>query len=47
MIKPLQLTLLFMILLFGSCQKKISDLEFEKNVMTEIFPDLIDNTSVS
>ena len=26
-----------------SCQKKISDLEFEKNVMTEIFPDLIDS----
>jgi hypothetical protein len=32
-----------MILLFMSCQKKISDLEFEKNVMTEIFPDLIDS----
>lgn len=26
-----------------SCQKKMSDLEFEKNVMTEIFPDLIDS----
>ncbi|MCD0471935.1 hypothetical protein [Flavobacterium sp. JAS] len=44
MIKPLQLPLLIMILLFVSCQKKISDLEFEKNVMTEIFPSLIDST---
>lgn len=29
-----------------SCQKKISDLEFEKNVMTEIFPDLIDSICI-
>jgi hypothetical protein len=43
MIKPLQLFLLFVIILFMSCQKKMSDLEFEKNVMTEIFPDLIDS----
>lgn len=35
-----------MILLFGSCQKKISDLEFEKNVMTEIFPNLIDSICI-
>ena len=35
-----------MILLFISCQKKISDLEFEKTVMTEIFPDLIDSICI-
>ena len=35
-----------MILLFVSCQKKISDLEFEKNVMTEIFPSLIDSICI-
>ncbi len=47
MIKPLQLSLLFMIIfLCGSCQKKISDLEFEKNVMTEIFPNLIDSICI-
>lgn len=46
MIKPLQFSLLFVIILFMSCQKKISDLEFEKNVMTEIFPDLIDSICI-
>ncbi|MBF4485381.1 MULTISPECIES: hypothetical protein [unclassified Flavobacterium] len=46
MIKPLQVPLLIMIFLFISCQKKISDLEFEKNVMTEIFPDLIDSICI-
>lgn len=35
-----------MIFLFVSCQKKISDLEFEKNVMTEIFPSLIDSICI-
>lgn len=44
--KPLQLPLIFMMLLFISCQKKISDLEFEKNVMTEIFPNLIDSICI-
>lgn len=43
MIKPLQLFSVILIILFGSCQREISDLEFEKNVMTEIFPDLIDS----
>lgn len=38
------LQLLFFAFLFCSCEKKISDLEFEKNVMTEIFPSLIDST---
>lgn len=33
-------------ILFTSCKKEISDLEFEKNVMTEIFPDLIDSTCI-
>ncbi|WP_123773908.1 hypothetical protein [[Flexibacter] sp. ATCC 35103] len=46
MIKALQLPLLYMTLLFMSCQKNISDLEFEKNVMTEIFPDLIDSICI-
>ncbi|KAF2340874.1 hypothetical protein [Flavobacterium tistrianum] len=32
------------IILFISCKKEISDLEFEKKVMTEIFPSLIDST---
>ncbi|MBF4493209.1 MULTISPECIES: hypothetical protein [unclassified Flavobacterium] len=32
------------IILFASCERKITDLEFEKNVMTEIFPSLIDST---
>jgi len=34
------------IILFVSCQKKITDLEFEKNVMTEILPSLIDSTCI-
>lgn len=46
MIRPLQLCLLFVIILFMSCQKRMSDLEFEKNVMTEIFPDLIDSICI-
>jgi hypothetical protein len=35
-----------MIILFVSCQKKITNLEFEKNVMTEILPGLIDSTCI-
>ncbi|QBZ97574.1 hypothetical protein [Flavobacterium sangjuense] len=42
--KLLKLTLL--IILFASCERKISDLEFEKNVMTEILPSLIDSTCI-
>ncbi|TDP03356.1 hypothetical protein EV145_102520 [Flavobacterium sp. 245] len=30
----------------GSCKREISDIEFEKNVMTEIFPDLIDSICI-
>lgn len=37
---------LLMIVLFVSCQKKITHLEFEKNVMTEILPSLIDSTCI-
>ncbi len=29
-----------------NCQKKVNDLEFEKKVMTEIFPDLIDSICI-
>ncbi|MWB95505.1 hypothetical protein GON26_14135 [Flavobacterium sp. GA093] len=29
-----------------SCERKINDLEFEKNVMTEILPSLIDSTCI-
>ncbi|UWY27886.1 hypothetical protein N4T20_19460 [Flavobacterium sp. TR2] len=36
--------IILLIILFSSCEKKMTDLEFEKNVMTEIFPSLIDST---
>lgn len=45
MMKKLQkTTFILLIILFASCEKKVSELEFEKNVMTEIFPNLIDST---
>lgn len=40
------LAIISVIILFSSCEKKITDLEFEKNVMTEIFPSLIDSTCI-
>ncbi|WP_289661718.1 hypothetical protein [Flavobacterium panacagri] len=40
------LVIISVIILFSSCEKKITDLEFEKNVMTEIFPSLIDSTCI-
>lgn len=43
MTKSLQLFFLLTVFFLGSCKKEISDLEFEKNVMTEIFPNLIDS----
>lgn len=46
MIKPLLFSFLLITLLFVNCQKKINDLEFEKKVMTEIFPDLIDSICI-
>ena len=44
--KLLNLVLLILIILFCSCEKKLTNLEFEKNVMTEIFPSLIDSTCI-
>lgn len=44
MTKILTPTFILLIIFFSSCEKKISDLEFEKKVMTEIFPSLIDST---
>ncbi|MFD1602373.1 hypothetical protein ACFSJW_21905 [Flavobacterium artemisiae] len=40
------LILITSFILFPSCKRKISDLEFEKEVMTEIFPSLIDSTCI-
>jgi hypothetical protein len=39
-------TFVLLLIFFASCEKKISNLEFEKNVMTEIFPNLIDSTCI-
>jgi len=36
-------TFLFLIILISSCDNKKSELEFEKNVMLEIYPNLIDS----
>ena len=44
--KFIKVALTIVIILFSSCEKKITDLEFEKNVMTEIFPSLIDSTCI-
>jgi hypothetical protein len=44
--KLLESTFILIIILFASCEKRISDLEFEKIVMTEILPSLIDSTCV-
>lgn len=42
-----KITLFFILLIFlSSCEKKQTELEFEKSVMTEIFPSLIDSTCV-
>ncbi len=46
MMKLQKITFIFIILLFASCEKKVSELEFEKNVMTEIFPILVDSVCV-
>jgi hypothetical protein len=42
----INLALIIVIILFSGCKRKITDLEFEKNVMTEIFPSLIDSTCI-
>lgn len=44
--KKLKTTFILIIIFFASCEKKVSELEFEKNVMTQIFPNLIDSTCV-
>jgi hypothetical protein len=42
----LGLFLLIFMNLISSCEKKTTDLEFEKSVMTEIFPSLVDSICV-
>jgi hypothetical protein len=41
-----KIAIIIIILFSTSCKKEITDLEFEKNVMTEIFPSLIDSTCI-
>lgn len=41
-----KITYIVFIFFFICCGKKTNDLDFEKNVMTEIFPNLIDSTCV-
>lgn len=38
--------LLILLILISSCEKKQTELEFEKSVMTEIFPSLVDSICV-
>lgn len=40
------ISVLILLVLFSSCEKKQTELEFEKSVMTEIFPSLIDSICV-
>ncbi|MGE6355138.1 hypothetical protein ACQKCJ_14820 [Flavobacterium sp. NPDC079362] len=46
MIKPLQILLSLTVVIFLGCEKKVSDLEYEKDVMTALFPDLIDEICI-
>lgn len=39
-------TFILLIIFFASCENKVDELEFERNVMTEIFPSLIDSTCI-
>jgi hypothetical protein len=39
-------SLLILIILISSCEKKQTEFEFEKSVMTEIFPSLVDSICV-
>ncbi|HSN48106.1 MAG TPA: hypothetical protein VLR29_05040, partial [Flavobacterium sp.] len=39
-------SLLFLLIFVSSCEKKQTELEFEKSVMTEIFPSLVDSICV-
>ena len=40
------ISVLILLVLFSSCEKKQTELEFEKSVMTEIFPSLVDSICV-
>jgi hypothetical protein len=42
----IKIIFIIVVIVFSSCEKKVTDLEFEKNVMTEIFPSLIDSTCI-
>ncbi len=46
MTKLLKATFFLIFIFFASCEKKISEIEFEKKVMTEILPSLIDSTCI-
>ena len=46
MTKLQKITFIIIIILFASCEKKISEVDFERNVMTEILPTLIDSTCI-
>jgi hypothetical protein len=46
MTKLLKITFILIIILLASCETKISEVDFEKNVMTEILPNLIDSTCI-
>jgi hypothetical protein len=39
-------TFILLIIFFANCEKKVDELEFERSVMTEIFPDLIDSICI-
>lgn len=45
--KKIRKTIFILLLIFFvSCEKKVDEFEFERNVMTEIFPSLIDSTCI-
>jgi len=46
MTKFLNTTFILLIILFSSCEKRVTELDFEKKVMTEIFSNLIDSTCI-
>jgi hypothetical protein len=44
--KPQKITLVILMLLFASCVKKNDDIEFNKTVLTQILPSIVDSTCV-
>ena len=45
--KNIKITLLFIVaIITSSCEKKATEMDFEKSVMTEIFPSLVDSICV-